>query len=159
MSLPIAFYLTLKVPAGSLGLIAPMREFLGEIRLISRCQRQRIFGCREEVSLSNTLRNFFDTYNNSLKRRGLDITFKSGVLPGNCSMDINSDSFVGTITFWTPQSFEFQFNDCGSGNVLFLETVSLETTNELHEYLSDLIATLSNPPKQKQPPRLNSDHS
>lgn len=53
--------------------------------------------------------------------------------------NLDSAQFVGTICYWPKDIFEFQFNDCASGEVIVLETLSFENPTSLGTYLHELI--------------------
>jgi hypothetical protein len=57
---------------------------------------------------------------------------------GSTSIDLDSESIVGSITHWPPNTFEFQFNNARTGDVLILDTKTLETGQQLDTYISQM---------------------
>ena len=56
-----------------------------------------------------------------LSQRGVKVTFRSTPRQSSCyGADLDSVGYVGTVTYWPETLFEFQFNSCTSGEVVFL---------------------------------------
>ena len=63
--------------------------------------------------------------------------------PGpSTAVDVDSSNFVGTITHWPPDKFEFQFNACDSGHVVILEIASIQTHDVLAGHIEALLGKL-----------------
>lgn len=75
-----------------------------------------------------------------LEKKGFTVTMSEET---SCtSVDLDGDKFVGTICFWKPNQFEFQFNDCDSGDVAVLDSVELGSINEISEHFQGLLIKL-----------------
>lgn len=55
------------------------------------------------------------------------------------SVSLDSERFVGTVCYWPESLFEFQFNDCASGEVAVLETHEFQSSDSLKNYIKELI--------------------
>lgn len=74
-----------------------------------------------------------------LQEKGLSVNFDDGQLPRSCSVAIDSDKYVGTITHWPESSYEVQFNSCSTGDVVILETKEFEGYTELEDFLRKIL--------------------
>jgi hypothetical protein len=54
---------------------------------------------------------------------------------GQSSLQIDNADVVGTITYWPPDLFEFQFNRTGDGQVIAIETVRLGGVGDITKRL------------------------
>ena len=90
--------------------------------------------------MANMLKDWLKTSRTNLEDRGFTVNIAQGYL--STSVDIDSNRFVGGICFWKPNKFEFQFHDCDSEEVVFLETVELDSLHSITEYLEALISKL-----------------
>ena len=89
--------------------------------------------------MNDILPKWLERVHPALTARGMVLTVAKGQQAGNCSVNIDSDHFVGTICYWPENQFEFQFNDCKSGEAIILESDMLYTVDELDIYFADLI--------------------
>ncbi len=55
------------------------------------------------------------------------------------AVDLDGCRFVGTVVHWPPDQFEFQFNSCGSGEVVALEAANFSNTAGLQGYVENLL--------------------
>lgn len=55
------------------------------------------------------------------------------------SVDLDCESYVGTVCFWPESLFEFQFQDCATGKVAVLETHEFHSGDALKKYVKELI--------------------
>ena len=55
------------------------------------------------------------------------------------SVNLDSESYVGTVCYWPESTFEFQFNSCKTGNVALLETCKFHSGEALMSYFKQLI--------------------
>lgn len=76
-----------------------------------------------------------------LETQGFTVTLSEQ--EGGCtSVNIDSDKVIGTICFWEPNQFEFQFNSSETGDVLALESVELSNIASVSEHLSEVMSKL-----------------
>jgi hypothetical protein len=85
-----------------------------------------------------------------LERRGytLEIIKFEKPYPG-VYVDLDSEDFVGRISHWQPDVFEFGFLSVLTGKDILLETVNLGSVEELNSYVQELLATKLPVPAQK----------
>jgi hypothetical protein len=58
---------------------------------------------------------------------------------GSCySVNIDSDKLVGTICYWSPARFEFQFNQISDGSVIILEEKEFNSIGSLNIFFNTL---------------------
>ena len=69
------------------------------------------------------------------------VDFDGAQMPRSCSVAINSDKYIGTITYWPESTYEVQFNSCASGDVVILETKEFEGYIELDGFLKEIMST------------------
>ena len=87
-----------------------------------------------------TLLEMFLTENKEyLEERQLSVNFDGAQMPRSCSVAIDSDKYVGTITHWTESNYEVQFNSCSTGDVVILETKEFEEYTELEGFLKEIL--------------------
>jgi hypothetical protein len=98
--------------------------------------------------MKNALRDWLQVERDNLKRQGISVSFLEGKQADSYSANIDSSKFVGTICYWPEYTFEFQFNDCESGDVIVLETVSFDNPSLLGAYLDKLIYKKLNSPRR-----------
>jgi len=55
------------------------------------------------------------------------------------SVDIDGNGYIGTICYWPDTTFEFQFNDAGSGIVAVLETHEFSSYNSFRTYFENIL--------------------
>ena len=84
------------------------------------------------------IKEWIEKSRNELENKGLEISTFSDDDASCISVNIDSDRLVGTVCFWEPYTFEFQFNDCESGDVVFLESIELTSVNEITQYFHEL---------------------
>lgn len=54
-------------------------------------------------------------------------------------IDLDSARFVGTIAYWPPDVFEFQFNSCATGEVVVLVTEKFAEEAALEAFIDKLL--------------------
>ena len=87
----------------------------------------------------NDLLSQWITQNRStLEARGFVITLKKQHVGGCYGVDLGSSTVVGSIAYWPPELFEFQFNSCATGDVVVLETCSLASIQDLNSFFDAL---------------------
>jgi len=86
------------------------------------------------------LNDWVEISKSELEKKGFRVTMS---VDDSCtSVDLDGDKFVGTICFWKPNQFEFQFNNCDSGDVAVLDSIQLGSINEISEYFQGLLLKL-----------------
>lgn len=63
--------------------------------------------------------------------------------PACAAIDICSTAFAGRLCHWPPDTFELQFNDYTTGEVVLLETGTFESDEEAAEYLKRVVDNLA----------------
>lgn len=91
--------------------------------------------------MNDLLPRWVERIRSSLTAKGMVLKFVEGVRAGNCSVDIDSSKFVGTVCYWPEYLFEFLFIDCETGKEILLETRSFQTIDELDAYFNELLRT------------------
>ena len=89
--------------------------------------------------MKNLLKEWYDNTHLYLEQKGYALTIAAGPSAHSMSLDINGATFVGTICYWSPDVFEFQFNACVSGEVIVLETVRLGSLEEVMDYCKTML--------------------
>jgi hypothetical protein len=86
------------------------------------------------------LNDWVEQSKSELEKKGFTVTMSEDT---SCtSVDLDGDKFVGTICFWKPNQFEFQFNDCETGDVAILDTIELGSISDISEYFQGLLTKL-----------------
>lgn len=85
----------------------------------------------------STLKAWIERRRREIEKRGYHVRYTAHD-QGQCSVDIDGDEVVGTITCWPGNLYEVQFNDCQSGEVLLLVTEELRDPNSLIDHLEPL---------------------
>ena len=75
-----------------------------------------------------------------LEERQLSVKFDGALMPRSCSVAIDSNKYVGTITHWPESNYEIQFNSCSTGDVVILETEEFEEYVKFEGFLKELIS-------------------
>ncbi|AEG01801.1 immunity protein TriTu family protein [Methylomonas methanica] len=76
-----------------------------------------------------------------LEAQGFTVTMPEQ--EGRCtSVNIDSDKVIGTICFWEPNQFEFQFNSPKTGDVLALVSVELSNVASVSECLKEVMSKI-----------------
>jgi len=75
-----------------------------------------------------------------LEEQQLSADFDGTQMPRSCSVAIDSDKHVGTITHWPESNYEMQFNSCITGEVVILETKEFEEYFDLEVYLKSILS-------------------
>jgi hypothetical protein len=89
------------------------------------------------------LKRWFAENAEALRGRGVSWSQVTLWRGGASSIEINGNTFVGTITHWLPNKFEFQFNSASTGEVLLLETDEIDGEKELVESLKQRLVRVS----------------
>ncbi len=92
--------------------------------------------------MKNLLQEWYDNTRLHLEQKGYALTIAAGPAANSMSLDIDGDTFVGTICYWSPDVFEFQFNACDSGEVIVLETVRLGSLEKVMPYCKTMLANI-----------------
>lgn len=58
---------------------------------------------------------------------------------GAFSVNLDGESYVGTVCFWPESLFEFKFASCATGDVTVLETHNFRSSDALKNYIKELI--------------------
>ena len=66
--------------------------------------------------------------------------YKSGHIEGSYSFVAESKRYVGSVCYWPKSTFEFQFNDVVSGDVMVLETHEFSSIDLVRKYLCELLS-------------------
>ncbi len=83
------------------------------------------------------LSDWVELSKSELEKKGFTVTTSED---NSCiSVNLDGDKFVGTICFWKPNQFEFQFNNCDTGDVAVLDSVELGSINDISEYFQGLL--------------------
>ncbi|MBI3560330.1 MAG: hypothetical protein HY080_01240 [Gammaproteobacteria bacterium] len=89
--------------------------------------------------MDNALRDWLDAERNRLGKYGVTIKIVENFQPRSYGADIDCANFVGSICYWPENIFEAIFNDCGTGNVLILETNTFNKFSDFDAYMRDLL--------------------
>lgn len=92
-----------------------------------------------EAWVTDYLKRWLESEEKRLVENGINTSAISGHSFGAFSLNLDSKKFVGTITFWPKNKYEFQFNDCDTGQVILLESKSFDDFESLDDYLSELL--------------------
>lgn len=77
----------------------------------------------------------------ALERQGYSVWINEAVTsPDSTSVNLDSGDFVGAITYWKPDLFEFHFIDTRTDKDVLLETVNLGSLSELNSYVMKLLS-------------------
>lgn len=87
------------------------------------------------------LKTVLEEQQSILESHGVSISYDDSRSPDSCSANLDSDSYVGTITHWPDSRFEFQFNSCKTGDVVLLETKEISDDVRLAEYIEEIYRT------------------
>lgn len=83
------------------------------------------------------LKDWVELSKSELKKTGFIVTMTED---DRCtSVDLDGDEFVGTICFWKPNRFEFQFNFCETGEVAVLDTVELGSIGDISKHFQGIM--------------------
>ncbi len=91
--------------------------------------------------MKNSLRNVLEFHGDLISSHGIVLSFKDENINGSYSVNMDSSKYVGTVTYWPETQFEFQFNSCSSGEVVFLETKEFDKESELSIFVENLLST------------------
>jgi hypothetical protein len=89
--------------------------------------------------MNNALKDWLNDASNEFDTLGIISSISNGYQPDSYSVNLDSSKFVGTICFWPDNKFEFQFNDCNTGDIILLETIYFDFPLQLRIYLDKLI--------------------
>jgi|GEM_PF-4955347 len=89
--------------------------------------------------MNDALKDWLNDVFNELRNLDISVTISDGYKPKSYNVNMDSNKFVGTICFWPDDIFEFQFNDCKTGDIILLDTVSFNSPSQLRDYLDKLI--------------------
>ncbi len=88
----------------------------------------------------------------TLENEGYSVWENVAVSSPECvSVNFDSKDFVGGITYWKPDLFEFHFIDTQTEKDILLETANLASVDELNSYVAKMLAEkLPLPKKSRQ---------
>lgn len=94
--------------------------------------------------MADLLLEWLEFAREGLNQRGYSVKAQAiaGDWQRSISVDIDGSKFVGGICHWPPNLFEFQFNDIDSGDVIFLETVTLENLKDISDYVEIVLSKI-----------------
>lgn len=90
----------------------------------------------------NMLAEWIATERQKLESSGFSVSLNETEMGSCISANLDSDRVVGTICHWEPNRFEFQFNDCDTEEVAFLETVEFDNIPGLSAFFFSLLKRL-----------------
>ncbi|MCD4751013.1 MAG: hypothetical protein K8R59_16700 [Thermoanaerobaculales bacterium] len=62
------------------------------------------------------------------------------------AVDLDGRRFIGTVSYWPPDKFEFQFNSCDSGEVVVLEIKHFSTRASVASFVRELLHSITTDP-------------
>ena len=89
--------------------------------------------------MNQALNNWLTTMRQDLEENGISATVINGQQANSYGINLDSKKFVGGVFYWPEGAYEVQFNDCGSGEVILLETVIFDEPGLLEEYLNQVV--------------------
>ncbi len=97
------------------------------------------------MAKANLLLDWFSNAEAKLRQPGWSWQIQKSTSPSSAiGINFRSESLVGTIAHWPPDLFEFQFNSCETGDVVFLETGRFNDSIQLGEFLDEVMELLPN---------------
>lgn len=88
--------------------------------------------------MRNLLADWVTSAKPVLEKQGMSVRVNDSGLPKCVSVDLDGDRFVGGICHWRPNVFEFQFNSVTTGEVVVLETLELNSVDEISAHIDKL---------------------
>lgn len=89
--------------------------------------------------MCNRLNRSMQSLESRLSANSTAVTYSESLHGGSTGVNLDSEKFVGTITYWPESLFEFQFNRCDTGEVEVLETHEFDSDESLTAYLETLL--------------------
>lgn len=89
--------------------------------------------------MNHALINWLNTMRLDLEVQGINATVVDGQQANSYGINLDSKEFVGGVFYWPESTYEVQFNDCSSGDVILLETVIFDDAELLEEYLNQMV--------------------
>ncbi len=89
--------------------------------------------------MNEALKNWSKLVSHDLIEQGISLTIIYGKQPNSYGINLDCKKFVGGIFYWPKGTFEAQFNDCATGEVILLETVYFDQPKLLKVYLNRLV--------------------
>lgn len=93
--------------------------------------------------MTNVLNSWIDLSKSKITELGFTITTESSRNDSSMSVNIDGDKYIGTICFWAPDVIEIQFNDCLTGEVVYLKTENVKSVDNLSQMISVAFKKLS----------------
>ncbi len=91
--------------------------------------------------MKNMLFDWLSVAKTSLERQGYSVWVNEAVTSQESAcVNLDGKDFVGGITYWKPDLFEFQFNSFAAGEIILLETVKLGSVGALNAYVMHLLS-------------------
>lgn len=102
--------------------------------------------------MENMLLEWVSKAKPDLERQGYSIQIIEPEYPtqGGC-INLDSKDFVGGITYWKPDLFEFHFIDVQTEKDILLETVNLASVDALNSYVMKMLAGKLPLPEKNRP--------
>jgi hypothetical protein len=89
--------------------------------------------------MNQALNHWLNTMRQDLEVSGIKATVVDGQQENSYGINLDSKKFVGGVFYWPENTYEVQFNDCSSGEVIFLETVNFDEPKVLEKYLNQVV--------------------
>ena len=90
--------------------------------------------------IRSSLKKVLDSQSNLITSSGIVLSFRDESIDGSYSVNMDTQEYVGSVVYWPEAHFEFQFNSCSSGKVIFLETKQFQTESKLSEFIENLLS-------------------
>lgn len=89
--------------------------------------------------MCNRLNRSVQSLESRLSANGTAVTYSEASHGSSSGVNLDSEKFVGAITYWPESLFEFQFNRCDTGEVEVLESHEFSSDESLMAYLEELL--------------------
>ncbi|HID99116.1 MAG TPA: hypothetical protein EYP59_02350 [Thiotrichaceae bacterium] len=89
--------------------------------------------------MDEALKNWLNAALHDLDAQDVTVSVVDGKQQNSYGINLDSKQFVGGVFYWPKGTYEAQFNDCDSGEVILLETVCFDEPKLLEKYLDQLI--------------------
>ncbi len=89
--------------------------------------------------MNQALNRWLNTMRQDLEVIGIKVAMVDGQQENSYGINLDSKEFVGGVFYWPENTYEIQFNDCSSGEVILLETVNFDEPKLLEKYLNQVV--------------------
>ena len=89
--------------------------------------------------MNQALKTWVDKTRQKIESEGFNIAFVDGHQSNSYGVNLDSERFVGGIFYWPESTYELQFLDFNSGDLLLLETKNISDVKLLEEYLNQVL--------------------